>query len=256
VPHNLVCIQVSLLGQFYAMLDQLDDCYLCNQRKNTVIKYQKLTGLGKTLANALHFDCMILADKYHRKNKTITSFNLPIETQAKNQPLLAIRQLRNDTRQEYYAYFLLMCCVLNAYFAFSVNMTKKPNPTMVKPKIQVLNNQSLKTHNFKYSHSIKTEGMGWGECIVGKEEKPGPHSPISFHHMGIFPNFTQQRPYTKKADGNYNNGYSYLLTEAKKTNDWTENRKDAFKRVTKPPSQSGTNGKQWREGLTCPFALR
>jgi hypothetical protein len=58
--------------------------------------------------------------------------------------------------------------------------------------------------------------MGWGELIVGKEEKPGPHFPISFHHMGIFPNFTQQLPYTRKEDRTYNNGYSYLLTEAKK----------------------------------------
>jgi hypothetical protein len=87
---------------------------------------------------------MILADKYHQKNEAITSFNLPIKTQAKKQPLLAIRQLRNDTRQEYDVYFLLMCCVLNAYFARWVNMTKKPNPTMVKPKIQVLNSQSSK----------------------------------------------------------------------------------------------------------------
>jgi hypothetical protein len=71
--------------------------------------------------------------------------------------------------------------------------------------------------------------------------------------MGIFPNCTQQQPCTRKADGTYNNGYSYLLTEAKNSNKWMENRKDAFKRVTKPSSQLWNQWETMEGGTYVPF---
>jgi hypothetical protein len=149
--------------------------------------------LCKTIANALHLDCIILADKYHRKNEQITSFNLPVKTPAKNQPFLALRELPNDTRLDYDGYFILKSCGINAYFVRWLEKSNKPSPTVVKPKILVLDNNSIKTHNSKYSRGIMMDGMDWGEMIEGKEKR-GPHFPISFHHIGRFPNFTQQRP--------------------------------------------------------------